>query len=89
MRGFWTRLSTPVKIGLVLGLIGAILTVVGVFKGGFAPLTVRSVLLGILIGGGAWGVVSWAIAAAASDAMEGDSLEDEGPRPDGGLENQR
>lgn len=69
MKRLWTRLSGPVKIGLALGLIGAALTVFGILKGGFAPLTVRSVLLGILIGGGAWGVVSWAIASAADDAI--------------------
>jgi len=69
MRRIWKRLSGPVKIGLVLGLIGALLTVIGVLKGGFAPLTARSLLLGILIGGGSWGVVSWAIAAAATDAI--------------------
>ena len=69
MKQFWTRLSGPVKIGLVLGFIGALLTVVGLFLGDFAPLTLRSLLLGILIGGGSWGVVSWAIAAAAADAM--------------------
>ncbi len=68
MRQFWTRLSGPVKIGLALGLLGALLTVAGLFTGDFAPLTVRTVLLGILIGGGSWGVVSWAIAAAAADA---------------------
>jgi hypothetical protein len=75
MKRFWTRLSGPVKIGLVLGLIGAVLTVAGLFIGDFAPLTVRSVLLGILLGGGSWGVVSWAIAAAASDAVELDQEE--------------
>ena len=70
MKQLWTRLSGPVKIGLALGLVGALLTVIGLFTGNLAPLTLRSVLLGILIGGGSWGVVSWAIAAAASDAMK-------------------
>jgi hypothetical protein len=70
MKRFWIRLSGPVKIGLVVGVIGALLTVVGLFTGNFAPLSVRTVLLGILLGGGSWGVVSWAIAAAASDAVE-------------------
>lgn len=70
MKRLWTRLSGPVKIGLVLGVVGALLTVIGLFTGDFAPLTVRTVLLGILLGGGSWGVVSWAIAAAASDAVE-------------------
>jgi hypothetical protein len=66
----WKRLSVPVRIGLVLGLIGAVLTVIGLLNGNLAPLTVRSLLLGILLGGGSWGVVSWAIASAAVDATE-------------------
>jgi hypothetical protein len=69
MKRFWTRLSGPAKIGLVLGLLGALLTVTGLLTGSFAPLTLRSLLLGILLGGGSWGVVSWAISAAAADAM--------------------
>jgi hypothetical protein len=69
MMKVWTRLSGPVKIGLVIGLIGALLTVIGLLRGDFAPLTARTLLLGILIGGGSWGIVSWAIASAASDAM--------------------
>jgi hypothetical protein len=62
-------LSGPVKIGLVLGLVGALLTVLGLVGGDFVPLTFRSLVLGILLGGGSWGVVSWAIASAASDAL--------------------
>lgn len=67
MKQFWKRLGGPVKIGLVVGLIGALLTVIGLFTTHFAPLTWRSLLLGILLGGGSWGVVSWAIAASAAD----------------------
>lgn len=70
MKQFWTKLSGPVKIGLALGLLGALLTVVGLLTGNLASLNLRSLLLGILIGGGSWGVVSWAIAAAAADALE-------------------
>ena len=75
MKRWWVRLGRSVQIGLVLGLIGALLTVVGLFTGNFAPLTLRSVVLGVLLGGGSWGVVSWAIASAASDVLadgEGD-----------------
>ncbi len=86
MKRFWTRTSGPVKIGLVVGTVGALLTVIGLFTGTFAPLSVRTVLLGILLGGGSWGVVSWAIAAAASDALEstpGDAAPgDEAPAQD-------
>ena len=72
MKQRWRQLNGPVKIGLVFGLIGALLTVIGLFMGNLAPLTARSLLLGILLGGGSWGVVSWAIASAAADATEPD-----------------
>jgi hypothetical protein len=62
-------MSGPLKIGLLFGLAGALLTTIGLLAGNLAPLTVRSLLLGILLGGGSWGVVSWAIASAAVDAM--------------------
>jgi hypothetical protein len=76
MKQRWRQLNGPVKIGLVLGLIGALLTVIGLFMGNFAPLTARSLLLGILLGGGSWGVVSWAIASAAVDATDtGEGME--------------
>ncbi len=64
----WRQLSGPLKVGLLFGLVGALLTTVGLLAGNLAPLTVRSLLLGILLGGGSWGVVSWAIASAAVDA---------------------
>ena len=63
----WKQMGGPVKIGLVLGLIGALLTVIGLLMGNLAPLTARSLLLGVVLGGGSWGVVSWAIATVASD----------------------
>jgi hypothetical protein len=68
MKRLWRRLGVPGRIGLVLGLLGAVLTVLGLVFGNLATLTVKSVLLGILIGGGSWGLVSWAIASAAVDA---------------------
>jgi hypothetical protein len=68
MRERWRRLGGPIKIGLAIGGLGALLTLIGLFMGNFAPLTLRTVVLGILIGGGSWGLVSWAIASAASDA---------------------
>lgn len=69
MKDFWARRSGPVKIGLIVGLTGALLTVAGLFVGDFAPLTARSLILGILLGGGSWGVVAWAIASATADAV--------------------
>ena len=66
----WRALPGPVKIGLGFGLLGAVLTVAGLLSGNLAPLTARSLLLGILLGGGSWGVVSWAVATATADAIE-------------------
>lgn len=68
MSSFGSRLSGPLKIGLIIGLLGALLTILGLLFGDFAPLTLRTLLLGILLGGGSWGLVSWAIASAAVDA---------------------
>ena len=70
MKQLWSGLSGPLKIGLIVGLIGALLTVIGLIKGGFAPLTPWSLCFGVLIGGGVWGLVSWAIATAASDGSK-------------------
>jgi hypothetical protein len=69
MKRLWTRLDGPAKIGLAVGFLGALLTVIGILAGGLAPLTVRSLVLGTLLGGGSWGIVSWAIASAASDTL--------------------
>ncbi|MFN2217543.1 MAG: hypothetical protein ACK2UA_02975 [Anaerolineae bacterium] len=66
----WKKLGGPIQIGLVLGLIGALLTVIGILMGNLAPPTARSIILGIVLGGGSWGVVSWAIAAVAADTAD-------------------
>ena len=66
----WRRLGGAVKIGLVLGVVGALLTVIGLLMGNLAPLTTRSLILGVVLGGGSWGVVGWAIAAVATDTAD-------------------
>jgi hypothetical protein len=43
-----------------------VMAVVGLVKGSAtAPLTARSLIMAIIISGGTWGLVSWAIATAA------------------------
>ena len=61
----WQRLNGPTKIGLVFAVTGIALTVVGIFRDPTTPVTAWSLGMGILISGGTWGVVSWAIATAA------------------------
>lgn len=58
--------SGPVKIGVIFGLIGMLLTVVGILRGN-VPLNPASVGMALLIGGGVWFLVAWAVATAAVD----------------------
>lgn len=58
----WRKLSLPLKVGIIFGTLGALLTVIGLIRqGNLHPV---SILLGIVIPGLAWGVVSWAITFA-------------------------
>jgi len=70
----WRRLSGPAKIGIALGLLGAILAAIGMFRG-FAPLTARAFITAIAVSGVSWGVVAWAIAAAAYEVERDDCTE--------------
>jgi hypothetical protein len=65
----WQKLSTPLKIGLSAGGLGILLTVVGVVRGN-VPLNPASIGMALLIGGGVWFLVAWAVASAAVDVEE-------------------
>jgi len=68
VKDIWKRLSGPVKIGLFFGGLAIVMAVAGLIKGSAtAPLTARSLIMAIIISGGTWGLVSWAIATAAVD----------------------
>ena len=62
----WQRLSTPVRVGISFGLLGLLFTIVGIARGN-VPMHPASIGMALLIGGGVWFVVSWAVAAAAVD----------------------
>ena len=68
------RLSLPARVGMVCAALGMILAVVGIIRGN-VPLNPVSILLALLISGGSWGVVSWAITTAVVD-VEHDLAED-------------
>lgn len=76
------QLSLPIRIGLGFGLLGLVLTVIGIVRGN-VPLNPASIAVALLIGGGVWFVVSWAVASAAVD-VERDLVEtpDESSRPE-------
>ncbi|MEZ4870152.1 MAG: hypothetical protein R3C14_52975 [Caldilineaceae bacterium] len=61
-----TKLSGPVKVGLGFGLIGILLTITGIVRGQ-VPLQPASIGMALLIGGGVWFLVAWAVATAAAD----------------------
>lgn len=69
----WSQLSAAVRIGLVFALVGLALTLVGIVRGN-VPLQPASILMALLIGGGVWFVVAWAVATAALD-VEADGVE--------------
>ncbi|MBI1295186.1 hypothetical protein GC175_09535 [bacterium] len=75
-------LSLPIKIALVFAALGIALTVVGVVRG-TVPLNPASIGMALLIGGGSWFLVSWAVATAAVD-VERDVAEAEESEQRGG-----
>lgn len=70
----WTRIPLPLRVGLIFAAAGVILAIVGIAKGA-VPANPLSILLALLISGGSWFVVSWAVTTAIVD-VERDSRED-------------
>lgn len=71
--GIMTRarqiLRGPVLIGVIAALVAIGLSLYGMLTNPNAtPLTVRSFLLVVVIAGGSWGLIAWAIATAAVEA---------------------
>ncbi|HIC88819.1 MAG TPA: hypothetical protein EYP04_05410 [Anaerolineae bacterium] len=60
------RLSGPAKVGLLFAAVGLLLAVAGIIRG-TVPLNLISILLALVISGGSWGLVAWAVATAAAD----------------------
>ena len=71
----WRRLSLPLRIGLIFAALGMTLAIVGIVRGA-VPLNPVSIFLALVISGGSWGVVSWAVATAVVD-VENDLAEEQ------------
>ena len=65
----WGKLSIPLRVGIGFGVAGLALTLVGIVRGN-VPANPASIAMALLIGGGVWFVVSWAVAMAAVDVEE-------------------
>jgi hypothetical protein len=62
----WSRMTVPLRVGLAFGAAGLALTLVGIFRGN-VPTSPASIAMALLIGGGVWFLVAWAVATAAVD----------------------
>jgi hypothetical protein len=71
----WKRLSLPQRIGLAAAALAILLALAGIARGN-VPLNPLSIMLALLISGGSWGLVAWAVATAATD-VEADVAEAE------------
>jgi len=69
-KNLWQRLDGPLKVGLSCALLGIVLTIIGILRDPTTPVTTWSIVVGSLIAGGVWGLVSWAIATAAVEVEE-------------------
>ncbi|HUV72859.1 MAG TPA: hypothetical protein VMW79_00995 [Anaerolineae bacterium] len=69
LRELWRRLGTPVKIGLVFAIVAGLMALVGwIVRPEYTSRSMLSLFLAVVISAGTWGLVSWAIAAAAVEA---------------------
>ena len=69
----WGRMRNvlhgPVLVGVIAALIAIGLSVFGMVRNPDAtPLNLRSLLLVVVLAGGSWGLIAWAIATAAVEA---------------------
>ena len=56
------RLPGPLVVGLVCAALAILLSFVGLWRD--HNLSLRNAILAIVLGGGTWGLISWAIATA-------------------------
>ncbi len=73
LRTLWKRLDVPIKVGLLFALIAGLMALVGwVARPTYTSRSLLSLLLAIVISAGTWGLVSWALAAAAVEVSRGE-----------------
>ena len=85
MRVNLRHLPLPLRVGLVFAAAGIVLAVIGIARGS-VPLNPLSIFLALLISGGSWGVVSWAVATAVVDVEGAADDESETVITPGGME---
>lgn len=69
----WTRVRGvvhgPVLVGVIAALVAMGLSVFGMIRNPEGvPINLRSLLLVVVLAGGSWGLIAWAMATAAVEA---------------------
>lgn len=77
----WARVRSilhgPVLVGVIAALIAIGLSVFGMVRNPDAtPINLRSLLLVVVLAGGSWGLIAWAIATAAVEAGKDEEMSD-------------
>ena len=67
-REWWDRGPLPLRLGIIFGLLGAVLAAVGVVRDPSDPFLWRGLAMAVMLAGGSWGLVSWALATAIMEA---------------------
>ena len=60
--------SGPLVVGFFFAVLATVLMLVGLWRED--NLSLRNVLLGVVLGGGTWGLISWAVATAVLQVEE-------------------
>jgi hypothetical protein len=76
-------LHGPVLVGVIAALVAIGLSVFGMVRNPEGtPVNIRSLLIVVVLAGGSWGLIAWAIATAAVEAGKDDELDSpEADRP--------
>ncbi len=69
----WQRFSLPLRVGFSFGLLGLLLVAIGIIRGN-VPIQPASILMALLLSGGVWFLVSWAVATAVVDVEQEDDV---------------
>ncbi|MBI5031495.1 MAG: hypothetical protein HZB51_13280 [Chloroflexi bacterium] len=76
-QSIWTRVRGafhgPVLVGVIAAFVAIALSVFGMVRNPEAtPINLRSLFLVVVLAGGSWGLIAWAIATAAVEAGKDD-----------------
>ncbi len=70
VRAVWSRLSGPTKVGLIFAVLAIVLSLFGIVRNPDIPVNWRTIFVAVVIAGGTWGLIAWAIATAILDVEQ-------------------